>query len=71
MKILVYVIRDYAENGGGIHFEKEGRDFEDIDERVNELAKQYEDEFEILCAGNLHNEYKYEPVEKVVKYERK
>jgi len=70
--ILVFEQLGYHENDGGIHIEYP-RTIKEMDTRCNELLTKgrYGDKCTILCAGELSQEYKYLPVEKVTVFERK
>jgi hypothetical protein len=66
--ILAYDIIDYPEEGGGIEIETFAyNEKERMHERANELLSS-ERKIEILIAGTLEDEFKYEPVEVAIKY---
>ena len=69
--ILVFEQAGFPENDAGTHIEYP-KSVEEMDARVNELLTKGRmgDSCEIICAGKLKEEYKYEPIEKVVSYIR-
>ena len=68
--ILVYVIKDYPEMGGGTYF-KSFKEEEDLHKEVNNLASSYKEIFKIVCAGVLAKTYEYEPVIQTLFYKPK
>ena len=66
--ILVYRINDYANMGGGLYYEDGFEHEHNITNRVQELAKEYEDKLKIICAGYLVSEIEFEPIKYAVKY---
>ena len=69
--ILVYDVHTYYDDGGGLKAEEFGNEENEMHERVNELAKELKDKFEVIYAGFLQIEYEYEAVKQVIEYQPK
>lgn len=66
--ILVYEISDYPEMGGGRYAEFfESNEEQKMHNRVNELANSV-DNFSIIIAGFMSQEYEYKPIEVIKEY---
>lgn len=68
--ILVYEINDYPDAGGGIQVEYP-KDEQEMHKRVEELHINYKDIVNILDAGFLQVEYKYEAIKYATRFEPK
>lgn len=70
--ILMFEQMGFPENGGAAYVEYP-KSLEEMDVRCNELLTRGKngDKCKIICAGELVSEYIYQPIEKVILFERK
>ncbi len=65
--VLIYRIKDYPENGGGISYVV-CRDEQDAIKIINELNNINGEKFQVDFIGNVSSEIKIEAVDRVTEY---
>lgn len=66
--LLIWSINDYPEMGGGIDYDF-FEDIESLENKVNELNKDYKERFQLDFACEIESEIELKPVEKIIRWE--
>jgi hypothetical protein len=67
--ILVYEMKDYPDNGGGVFTKEFGMDERGMHLAVEKLLRGYRDKVRIIYAGFLQTEYTYDIIEYAIRVE--